>query len=185
MRTALTLRWCIILRRPSAVGVMEEMPMPTADGAVTHPGPADRLEVLYRAEYVPMVRLAFTLVGSNVEAEEIVQDSFVEISRHLDTLRRPGAYLRVVVVSRCRTALRRRRLMQLRAPVPPQHCTADVGTLWDVLQKLPEDQRIAVVLRYYCGFRAAEIARIVDAPASTVRSQVRRALSSMRKELTS
>ena len=35
-------------------------------------GPTCTFEVLYRAEYIGMVRLAFTLVGSNAEAEEIV-----------------------------------------------------------------------------------------------------------------
>jgi len=47
-------------------------------------GPAATLEVRYRAEYIGMVRLAFTLIGNNAEAEEVVQDSFVEISRRLN-----------------------------------------------------------------------------------------------------
>ncbi len=38
------------------------------------------LERLYQVEYVGMVRLAFTLVGNNAEAEDLVQDSFVEVS---------------------------------------------------------------------------------------------------------
>ena len=72
-------------------------------------GPAATLEVLYRAEYTGMVRMAFTLIGNNAEAEEVVQDSFVEISQRFDELDQPGAYLRTVVVSRCRSTLRRRR----------------------------------------------------------------------------
>lgn len=57
--------------------------------------PAAALEDLYRTEYTAMVRLAYTLVGSNAEAEEIVQDSFMEISRRLADLRQPGGYLRL------------------------------------------------------------------------------------------
>ena len=38
-------------------------------------GPAATLEVLFRAEYTGMVRMAFTLIGNNAEAEEVVQDS--------------------------------------------------------------------------------------------------------------
>lgn len=159
--------------------------MSKANSAVVHHGPADTLEALYRAEYVGMVRLAFTLVGTNAEAEEIVQDSFVEISRRLEDLRQPGAYLRAVVVSRCRSTLRRRRLTEQRPPVRPADLAPETGEVWDVVQQLPEHQRIAVVLRYYCDFRASEIAKIVDVPASTVRSHLRRALGSMRKELTS
>jgi RNA polymerase sigma factor (sigma-70 family) len=152
--------------------------------AVQTKGPAATLEVLYRAEYIGMVRLAYTLVGSNAEAEEIVQDSFVEISRRLDEIRRPGAYLRTIVVSRCRSTLRRRRLTHQHPPDRPTDLPAEAESLWDVLGELPEQQRIAVVLKYYCGYRASEIATILDQPAATVRSHLRRALAGLRKELT-
>jgi len=147
-------------------------------------GPAATLEVLFRAEYTGMVRLAFTLIGNNAEAEEVVQDSFVEISQRFDELDQPGAYLRTVVVSRCRSVLRRRRLMHLHTPTRPPDLPPEAESMWDVLETLPEHQRIAVVLKYYCGCRASEIAKIIDQPAATVRSHLRRALGAMRKELT-
>ncbi len=144
---------------------------------------AHRLEALYRAEYAGMVRLAYTLVSNNAEAEELVQDSFVEVHRRFDEIERPGAYLRTVVVSRCRSALRRRRMMAQHQPPPPDELSDGAGEMWDLLAKLPEDQRIAVVLRYYGRYRASEIAEIVGMPAATVRSHVRRGLGSLRKEL--
>ena len=67
---------------------------------------------------------------------------------------------------------------------PATRLASDAGELWDVLDKLPEDQRIAVVLRYYGGYRASEIAKITDTPAATVRSHLRRGLTALRKELT-
>ncbi len=143
----------------------------------------EALERLYRSEYTGMVRLAFTLVGSNAEAEDLVQDSFVEVSRRLDEIQKPGAYLRSAVVSRCKSALRRRRVMAVHAPQPPAGLASDAGELWDVLGRLPEDQRLAVVLRYYGGYRASEIATILDMPGATVRSHLRRGLSALRKEL--
>jgi RNA polymerase sigma factor (sigma-70 family) len=152
---------------------------------VVRQGPAGALELLYRAEYAGMVRLAYTLVGNNAEAEEIVQDSFVEISQRLADVGQPGAYLRTVVVSRCRSALRRRRLTGHYEQLRPMDLTPEAESLWDVLAHLPEQQRIAVVLRYYCGCRASEIAAIIDQPAATVRSHLRRALETMRKEIVS
>jgi RNA polymerase sigma factor (sigma-70 family) len=146
-------------------------------------GPAATLEVLYRAEYTGMVRLAFTLIGNNAEAEEVVQDSFVEVSQRFDELDQPGGYLRTVVVSRCRSVLRRRRVMNLHPPDRPTDLPPEAESLWDVLEQLPEHQRIAVVLKYYCGLRASEIATIIDQPPATVRSHLRRALGAMRKEL--
>ena len=50
-------------------------------------------------------------------------------------------------------------------------------------ETLPEDQRIVVVLKYYGGYRASEIASIVDMPGATVRSHLRRGLKALRKEL--
>ena len=162
--------------------MMEEV-RATSDTACVADDRAGRLDVLYRAEYVGMVRLAYTLVGNNAEAEELVQDSFVEVYRRLDEIRQPGAYLRTAVVSRCRSALRRRSVMALHPPVAPAGLDGGPGELWDVLAKLSHDQRIAVVLRYYGGYRASEIAKIVDMPATTVRSHVRRGLATLRKEL--
>jgi RNA polymerase sigma factor (sigma-70 family) len=155
--------------------------MPQAE-IVAGPGPTS-LEVLYRTEYAGMVRLAFTLVGTNAEAEEIVQDSFVAVARRFSELRQPGAYLRQVVVHGCQSVLRRRRLVQHREPAPPQGLTPEADLLWDVLGHLSEPQRIAVVLRYYGDLRASEIAAVLDMPSATVRSHLRRALAALRKEL--
>jgi RNA polymerase sigma factor (sigma-70 family) len=141
------------------------------------------VEDLFNAEYVGMVRLAYTLVSNNAEAEEIVQDSFAEVHRRFDELNKPGAYLRTTVVLRCRSLLRRRRVMQRHAPEPPEHLPNSAVELWDVLHKLDEDQRVAVVLRYLGQYRASEIAEIMDMPASTVRSHVKRGLAILRKEL--
>ena len=141
------------------------------------------LEDLYQAEYTGMVRLAYTLVGNNAEAEEVVQDSFVDVHRRLDELQKPGAYLRTAVVSRCRSLLRRRRVMQRHAPAPPEQLPSSACELWDVLDTLDEDQRVAVVLRHFGLYRASEIAEIMDIPASTVRSHIKRALAILRKEL--
>ena len=146
---------------------------------------AGTLEALFRAEYGPMVRLAYTLVGNNAEAEELVQDSFAELHLRFDHTRHPGAYLRTTVVNRCRSLLRRRRVMQQHPPEPPEDLPAGADELWDVLNRLSEDQRLAVVLRYYGRYRASEIAQLMGMPASTIRSHLKRGLAALREELES
>ncbi len=62
---------------------------------------ATTFDLLYRKEYAPMVRLAWTLVGQRDVAEEIVQDAFVEAHRRwnrLCTYDKPGAWIRKVVL---------------------------------------------------------------------------------------
>lgn len=142
-----------------------------------------RFDDLFRHEYPAMVRLAYAMVHDGADAEDLVQDSFVEVYQRLDDIDRPGAYLHTSVVNRCRSALQRRRMIAEHPPEPPDGLTADADEFWDVLATLPDDQRIAVVLKYYGRFRASEIAQIVDEPASTVRSHIRRGLAALRKEL--
>lgn len=55
--------------------------------------------------------------------------------------------------------------------------------LWDVLTRLSHEQRMAVVLRYYGGYAASDIAGMLEMPAATVRSHLRRGLATLRKEL--
>ena len=155
---------------------VREGPGPATDGRVA------QLEALYRVEYVGMVRLAYTLLGSNAEAEEIVQDSFVEVYGRWFEIRKPGAYLRCTVVSRCRSASLRRR-MRPPQPVEEPSVSASAGELWDVLARLSDEQRTAVVLRYYGGYAASDIAAMLEMPAATVRSHLRRGLAALRKEL--
>jgi RNA polymerase sigma factor (sigma-70 family) len=154
-----------------------------SDGARVAVDRAGRLAAVYRTEYAGMVRLAYTLVGSTAEAEELVQDSFVDVFRRMDEIRRPGAYVRCAVVSRCRSALTRRRMAASHPPDPPNGLSTEAGDLWEVLDTLTPDQRVAVVLRYYGGYRTPEIASIVGMPAATVRSHLRRGLATLRKEL--
>lgn len=142
-----------------------------------------RLEALFRREYEGMVRLAFALVSDLSEAEELVQDAFLDVAERLDDLREPGAYLRVAVVNRSRSLLRRRAVRRRRPAPLPSDVSPEADELWDVLAELPEQQRTAIVLRYYGDYRASEIAELLDCPAATVRSWLRRGLGSLREAL--
>lgn len=138
---------------------------------------------VFRRQYPKMVRLAFATIGDDARAEEIVQDAFLDTYRAFDDLREPEAYLRVCVVNRCRSELRRRRVRELRPPDPPAELSDAADELWDVLGHLTEEQRIAVVLRYHGQYRSSEIARIMEIPASTVRYHLRTARQALRQEL--
>src|SRR5215204_238509 len=110
------------------------MMMATVDGVRGGPDAATNarvahLDALYRVEYAAMVRLAYTLLASDAEAEEIVQDSFVEVYRRWLEIRKPGAYLRCAVVSRCRSALQRRKMRPSHRFEEPS-VSAQASELW-------------------------------------------------------
>ena len=138
---------------------------------------------VYRRECVAMVRLAVLLVGSQEQAEEIVQDAFAQLFERWDAIDRPGAYLRTCVVNGCRRAHRRRRLDDRAAAAAPRLVPAALGAddLGDALAALPAKRRAAVVLRYYEDLSEAEIAEALGVRPGTVKSLLHRGLTQLRR----
>jgi RNA polymerase sigma factor (sigma-70 family) len=56
--------------------------------------------------------------------------------------------------------------------------------LWQVVRALPPRQRTAVVLRFYEDLSEAETAQVLGCSVGTVKSQVSRALSTLRTSIT-
>ena len=79
----------------------------TLEQAEPRPARRGSLAELYAVQYLPMVRLAYLLTGSTAVAEDVVQDSFVQLQRKWDGVRDPAAYLRTSVVNGCNTHHRR------------------------------------------------------------------------------
>ena len=152
---------------------MVEEPQPL-DGA---PDRAKGVAALYRREYVPMVRLAHLITGSNEAAEDVVQEAFVRMYRNWDRSDRPGAYLRTIVVNGCNSWHRRRRMERERAPRPvAEGVDPEARELLDALARLGLRQRTALVLRFYADMSEAEVARALGCRPGTVKSLVHRGL---------
>ena len=147
----------------------------------TGAGWAESLVILYRSRYLPMVRLAFLLTGSNEVAEEIVQDAFIRLRDRAGVADLPS-YLRAAIVNACRDHHRRSEV-QTRAllRLAPRDAAVDaVDELADALARLPERQRAVIVLRYYAGLSEAEIADLLGCRAGTVKSLAHRGLAALR-----
>lgn len=147
----------------------------------------DGLAMLFVDERVGLTRMATLLVGSHAVAEEVVQDAFIAVGDRWSSVERPGAYLRTSVVHGCAAVLRRREIEdryndrwrdERRDEIPSQ-----LVELRDALDQLTERQRVVVVLRYFVDLPDNEIAGMLSVRPSTVRSLNRRALSTLRKEL--
>ncbi|HEX5586534.1 MAG TPA: sigma-70 family RNA polymerase sigma factor [Acidimicrobiia bacterium] len=160
----------------------------TVEDAEPRPAPGrtrGTLAELYAAQYLPMVRLGYLLTGSTAVAEDLVQDSFVQLQRNWAGVREPTAYLRRSVVNACNTHHRRVGRERERFPglVRDTVVAEDTDTL-DALAALPHRQRAALVLRYYEDRTDAEIAEVLGCRPATVRSLVHRGLATLRKVIT-
>lgn len=146
-------------------------------------------EALYRTHYTSAFRLAYLLLQDGCDAEEVVQDAFVYALcnlRRYDPARGPfWAWLRVILVSRCRNKRRRRRFslvaleaLDLGAPSQADDPAwlVEIGSaqrmIWEALRRVSPGARDALVLRYYEGLPYEEIARILGCSPDAARARV-------------
>jgi RNA polymerase sigma factor (sigma-70 family) len=143
------------------------------------------LEETYRELRLPLLRLAFMLTGSRETAEDVVQSAFASAQPRWTTIDDPPAYLRRSVVNLAKDGQRREIRRRLRHQPQPAPVTeiAEIDETWALVRQLPRTQRAVVVLHYYEDLSLVEIAHLLDRPASTVRSDLRRALARLRKAL--
>ena len=140
--------------------------------------------------------LAARLTGDRGLAEEIAQDVFLELDRHLNKIESPlhaRFWLRRVAMNRATDALRRQRVCGLDlwvemdedhgapAEVKPSPLGARLEAL---LSTLPAPQRAALVLRYQEDLMPEEIAATLDTPLATVKSHLQRGLKLLRAKAT-
>jgi RNA polymerase sigma factor (sigma-70 family) len=138
----------------------------------------------YRSSWLALTRLAYLLVGDCGLAEDIVQAVFTSAVARWTTIEEPAAYLRRAVVNRANDAHRRAyRAATTNISLAESIAEPEVDELSDLIRRLPARQRAVVVLRFYEDLALVDIATLLDRPASTVRSDLRRALMTLRESL--
>lgn len=140
------------------------------------------------------MRFATVLTGQTWLAEDLVSDVLdraYERWGHIGQLEQPHAYVRRMVVNEHLSWRRRGRwssphedssLLGDRVVVVPDvaDAVAERDAMIARLDRLPRRQRAALVLRYYAGLTDDEIAGELGCRASTARSQISRALRTLR-----
>jgi RNA polymerase sigma factor (sigma-70 family) len=142
------------------------------------------LEAVYRSSRLALTRLAYLLVGDRSEAEDIVQAVFTSAASRWATIHDPPAYLRRGVVNRANDV--HRRSFRSVATIVLNEALIDqpeIDEVWTLVQALSPVQRTVVVLHFYEDLGLGEIASLLGRPASTVRSDLRRALSKLKGSL--
>ena len=146
---------------------------------------------------------AFRILGNGPLAQDVVQDVFLRLwrrPRSFDPARGElGAYLRLMARSRALDLWREaqaagRATDRLKvvvdagtsapddAPEPAVERTDAAATVREAIARLPDAQREALVLAYWGGLTADEIARRVAVPLGTAKSRIRLGLNRLRAE---
>ncbi len=147
----------------------------------------------YRSMLPRLRRIAAGLGLSAPDAEDALQDSYLALWQHRGTLgdtAQAGRWLTRVMVNRCRLQHRRhgRRRRLLAGWAPPRTRPAEMADevkaiIRGGLDELPFDERAVLVLRYFCELDAPEIGELLEIPAPTVRSRLRRARLALAERL--
>src|SRR6187401_2187869 len=157
-------------------------------------GDAAAFATLIRQHQSMVFSLALHMLRSRPAAEDLAQEVFLELYRHLSRLESDAhvvSWLRRVAGHRCIDEIRRRNHRQEFAtdtlPEPghsPQ--TRDVfgaERLQAMVAHLTENARMVVVLRYQEEMEPTEIASTLNMPVNTVKSHLRRSIAALRESL--
>ncbi|MDX1394303.1 MAG: sigma-70 family RNA polymerase sigma factor [Gemmatimonadota bacterium] len=148
------------------------------------------------ADHRPVsVAVARGMLGDPDAAEDVAQEAMIRLSSALPGFRGDSelrTWVYRVTINLCHDHLRRQRRRRdevsvesglgdpalVSQPEADQRLVAERrrAVLYEALGRLPEEQRVAVTLRFLSDLPYGEIARLTDAPIGTVASRVFRAL---------
>jgi RNA polymerase sigma-70 factor (family 1) len=162
-------------------------------------GDREAFQSLFREHYTMLCHFARKFVGDPDEAEELVQDLFVQLwekRSQLDLNTSPRSYLFTAARNRCLNVIKHRKVREQHAESVksgPQGSAIDPGKqmetaelqarIQQAIAKLPERCREVFRLSRFEGKKYQEIADQLDISPRTVETQIGKALRILRQEL--
>ncbi|HVS02860.1 MAG TPA: sigma-70 family RNA polymerase sigma factor [Thermoanaerobaculia bacterium] len=159
----------------------------------------DALAALYDRYGAMLLALARRVLGSDGDAEEVLQDAFVQLWRQAARYdpRRSSVSTWLVLITRSRAIdLLRSRQVRERAAVaageedPRRHASPEgPASVWygerrqrvlDALRELPAEQRAVLEMAFFEGLTQTEIAARSDTPLGTVKTRTLLAMKKLR-----
>lgn len=152
---------------------------------------------LYRLYSRAMYNTANRMVGNPLDAEDLLQSTFIEVFTKLDTFRYEstiGAWIKRITVNKCINFLKSRRLVfkemnelpdkpddsDSDAPVNPKYTVQKINS---AIERLPDGYRVVFNLYALEGYDHEEIGQILDISEATSKSQYSRAKAKLRDML--
>ncbi len=151
------------------------------------------------AHYTALYRYAYRLSGSEADACDLVQETYLQAYRAIDQLREPQAVRSWLFRILLNLYLHRRRRSGTVSYVPPESLIeqedhrpneppyddwdVDPQQLQKVLDELDDAYRLPLILFYFEEMSYKDIAEILQVPMGTVMSRLSRAKAYLRDKL--
>ena len=149
---------------------------------------------LYKLYYKPMYSVCMRLINQADEAEDIMQEAFLNAFRNIDTYRGEvsfGAWLKRIVINRSLDHLKKKKLKleeindktaQI-ADYQMEMKEGNVEVIKNAIQQLPDGYRVVLSLFLIEGYDHEEISQILGITNSNSRTQFLRAKNKLRELL--
>jgi RNA polymerase sigma factor (sigma-70 family) len=160
-------------------------------------GDRDAHYKLYKLYSRAMFSVSYRITGREEDAEDALQEAFISAFRNLDNYRGDaafGAWLKRIVVNKAINILKKRKHESF--PEDEQWDVAEdetpaeymeeltVDRVKKAIEQLPDGYRAVLSLYLLEGYDHQEIAEILSISESTSKSQLNRAKSKLREQLT-
>ncbi|MET0384520.1 MAG: sigma-70 family RNA polymerase sigma factor [Polyangiales bacterium] len=177
----------------SAGNRVVELPIAETDAALVAALRANRAEAgktLFKRYGRDVERVLFRVLGPDVELADLLHDVFVAALTSIDQVRDPNAlrgWLTGIAVRKARKCIvkrRRWRIIQFFAPmdmpeaearVTPTEVSEALRCTYEVLNKLPADERLAFALRHIDGMELTAVAAACGCSLATIKRRLTRA----------
>jgi RNA polymerase sigma-70 factor (ECF subfamily) len=158
-------------------------------------GDMDAFSGLYEALKRPLIRYLWTFVRNQTVAEDLLQETFLQLHRARKTYtpRRPVrpwvyAITRHVALMHLRSMRRRKEVLPDEnlpdLPVPPEmEKLADKATVHRLLKSLPRAGQEVLILHHLLGLSFQEVGQIIGVAPGTAKVRAHRALKTLRNQL--
>jgi RNA polymerase sigma factor (sigma-70 family) len=150
---------------------------------------------LYKQYSGAMYNIAIRFLNNKMDAEDILQESFVTAFKRLEELKNRdlfGSWLKRIVINNC-ISFQRKRIMLFEDIDEQRHGETeemedgmpqvDPALVHGAIKELPSKGRTVLVLRALEGYSHKEIAETLDITVSTSKTQYSRALGLLNKKL--
>jgi len=174
------------------LAVAEEEQLPVA---AARAGDAAAWDALFRRYQLPLYVYVFELLRNEQTALDVVQETFINATRHLASLRADGkfgSWLFSIAHQKCqqhwRKPQRTEPLDENFCDIPAEEFTPDEWLIrveqqeefMNMLNQLPEIHRSALLLHFLEDFSLEEIASVTGVSIGTVKSRLHYAKKSLR-----
>jgi RNA polymerase sigma factor (sigma-70 family) len=154
-------------------------------------GQKEAFELIVELWQKPLLSFALRYLDQEIDACDAVQETWVAVIKGLGRLENPSlfvSWLFRILTNKCIDRIRKKQqeprpLEQTAVKSESSEISTETEKLARAVERLPDEHRILIMLRFRQGLQIGQIAAILNIAEGTVKSRLHRALARLREIL--